>query len=322
MTCFRYPARGGLFAIPCGLILLTACSGSTPSEEKVVSQATPPRRAPNSPPGEAELQAAKTAASEGKLSAAIALSRSAIEANPRLEQAYLLLGSSCSIEGNDVCEQAAYQDGLDALPASALLQREMAFFQLRKGQIQEGVRGLEKARSMSNPVKADLLADLAIAYKMAGNIEGANKTIAESIKLDPNCLPCYMAQGEIAASQKDYAAAQEAYQSAIDKAPDSVEARRSLAKTVYLSGDVDRAATLYLRLAESADQDVRVQVQAGQVLMAAKRPGEAVARFEAAQKLVPPNPKLYEMLAKAYDAAGDKTKATAVRAEAKALMTK
>lgn len=271
-------------------------------------------------PGQAELAAAIEAAKAGNLEATVDRSRAAAAANPRLEQAWLLLGSACSMLGNDPCEAAAYRDGLEAIPSSVALQRELGFYLLRQGNVPEGVRRLEQARDSSDPVPASLLADLAVAYKMAGRLEEARATATAAIAADDRCVECRLALGEVAFAEKDFAGAEAAFAAAVERAPDNVEARRSQAKAAYLGGDVDRAAELYARLAERAPDDVRVQVQAGQVLLEAGRAQEAVARLEAATGLVPDQPKLLELLAAAQEAAGDPKAAAATRARAASLV--
>lgn len=312
----------GLLAAP--LLVAAGCKSSPEPKEAAPEQSdvrTPRRSRLPGPggrraaqgPGQVELAEAMAAAKAGKLDITVDRSRAATAANPRLEQAWLLLGSACSMMGNDPCEAAAYRGGLEAIPTSVALQREMGFYLLRQGNVAEGVKRLEKARASSQPVDPTLLADLAVAYKMAGRLPEARKTAEAAIAADGACVQCRLAMGEIAFAEKDFAAAEAAFAAAVQKAPDNVEARRSQAKAVYLGGDVARAARLYVDLAKRAPDDVRVQVQAGQVLMEAGQPDEAVARFAAASKLYPDEPKLLEMLAGAQEAAGDEAGAALTR---------
>lgn len=270
-------------------------------------------------PGQAQLDAALAAAASGDLDGAVEGSEAAIQANPRLEQAYLLLGSSCALQGNDACEASAYQRGLEQLPESLPLQRELGVFLLRQGEVAEGLSRLESARASTPAPPPELIADLAVAYKMAGDLERARSTANTAVEASAKCTQCYMAQGEIAFAEKDFAAAEAAFARAVGLDPTSVEARRSQAKAAFLAGDVPRAAELYTDLAGRTPEDVRVQVQAGQVLMAAERAPEAVARFRAAVALYPKEPKLLELLARAQEAAGDTKGAKATRAAAAAL---
>ena len=312
-----------------GVLGLACSSGPKPSETSERSAAAPAARVrrsspigrpgASSAPGEAQLDRARAAAKAGQLDQVVTAARAAIAEDPRLEQAYLLLGSTCALQGNDPCEAAAYRDGLAAIPTSVPLQREMGFYLLRQGNVDEGIRRLESAREATRTPSPSLLADLAVAYKMKGDLQKARATAETAIEADGTCVECYLARGEVAFAERDFGAAERAFEAAVQKAPDNVEARRSRAKAVYLGGDVERAADLYLALAERAPDDVRVQVQAGQVALEAKRAEAAVRRFEAAATLLPNEAQLLELLAQAQDAASDPEAAQATRARAAAL---
>lgn len=317
---------GRLFLLGVGLLFAAACASTPPPPEKTEPVAAPPKAPRVRPsrlpgrgqtrPGQAELDAALAAAGRGELESAVQQSEAAIAANPRLEQAYLLIGTSCALQGNDACEASAYGRGLEVLPASLPLQREMGFFLLRQGKVSEGVTRLESARASTPTPPPELIADLAVAYKIAGDLEKAHETADAAVEASATCVPCYLAQGEVAFAEKDFAAAEAAYASAAEQDPSNVEARRGQAKAAFLAGDVARSAELYASLAEQAPGDVRVRVQTGQVMMAAKRPRDAVVHLRAALELLPGEPKLLELLAAAQEAAGDKAGARATRAEA------
>lgn len=315
------------------LVFAAACAASpTPppatADKAPSAEPKPKLRRPNvlagrggAVPGQAQLDAALAAARGGKLDEVVPLTEAALEANPRLEQAYLLLGSTCALQGNDACEASAYERGLEVLPTSVALQREQGFFLLRQGKIEEGVARLEAARAAAPPAP-ELLADLAVAYKMAGRMSQARDTAAEAVAADARCVACYLAQGDVALFEKDFAGAEAAFASAVRNDPQNIEARRSRARAAYMGGEVDRAADLFMDLAGRAPEDVRVQVQAGQVLMVAKRPKAARDCFQAATKLLPDEPQLLEMLAQAQTASGDRAAAMATREKIRSLSRK
>lgn len=330
MFAHRFSIR---LSLAVGLVCIVGCAGSSSSEPapaadgppKTATRARPKPRLPGrggprvAAPGTTELELAVAAAKAGELDVAIQKSRDAIAKNPRLERAHLLLGSSCSMVGNDACEAAAYEAGLEAIPTSVALQREMGFLLLRQGQVDEGVRRLEAARNAKTPVEPELLADLAFAYKMAGRLEDARRTVDAATAAAPNCVACLLASGEVALAERDFGGAEAAFAAAVQKDPANADARRSEAKAVFLAGDTERAADLYLDLAKKAPEDLRLQVQAGQVLMKAKRNKEAVTRLQAAAELLPDEPKLLSLLADAQAAAGMTAAAKKTRAQMKAL---
>ncbi len=301
-------------------LFVAGCASASPPAEK--KPTWPSGKEPPSPPrrgGQAPLDEALSAARAGNLELAIAKSREAIEAAPQLEQAYLLLGSSCAMLQDEGCEREAYASGLSAVPKSAALQREMGFLLLRDGDVADGVAALEAARSAKSPPPAEWLADLAIAYKMAERFEDAEATAALAVSADPKCLPCLLAQGTIRAAASDFPGAEAAFAAGIELAPDNLEARRSLAKAVLQGGDVNRAADLFLDIARRAPEDVRARLQAGQVLLKAGRPKDAVVELGAASDLLPEEPRVLELLADAQKKAGQPAAAKATRAKAAKL---
>jgi tetratricopeptide (TPR) repeat protein len=331
----RYPSLGPLPRAGLLVSLLLAASlgagcRSAPATPDASERAAPPPRRSRLPgrgaraaaPGQAELEAALAAARAGDLGTARAKSEAAIEKNPRIEQAYLLLGSTCAMQGNDACEAAAYERGLATLPKSVALQREMGFLRLRRGEIEAGIRQLEAARDASAEVDPGLLADLAVAYEMAGDLDRARATASAAVEADPGCVSCHLAAGEIALAGERFSDAEAAFARAVQKAPRNVEARRSRAKAVFLSGDLPRAVELYLDLARRAPEDVRVRVQTAQVLMRAKRPADAVPHLRAASELLPEEARLLDLLAEAEAEAGLESAAEATRARAAALRAK
>ena len=334
-SCYDLGVRRWWRVIVPGLVFQMAACTSTPRPEG--SSPTPPqprpegsRSTPPRPPSAGttarsaslELERALAAARSGDLETTIRASRAALEQDPRLEKAYLLLGSACALREDEACEAETYERGIEALPRSTALRRELGFFLLRQGRSEEAVAHLEKAREAETAANPELLADLAVAYTLAGRLPEAQKTAQEAVRLAPACVACHLATGEVALARRAYREAEQAFEAAAEHDPDNIEALRSRARAAFLSGDVDRAAALFSELSEKAPDHPRVQVQAAQVLMKAERPEQAVVCLRSAARLLPEEPRVLLLLAQAQEAAGDSAAAEVTRTRAASMNRK
>lgn len=308
------------------LAFVAACASSPPAStsgpESASTAKKPPRRPVRSrltPPGQAELEAAIKAARKNDLDAAIAECRAAIQKNPQLEQAYLLLGSACAMKEDAACEQAAYAQGLEALPRSAALTKEQALVRLQAGQVDDAVAGYEAALKLVGGQDAEYMGDLAYAYVYAARLDDAVQMAQGALKLDPKCFPCAMALGQANLSKKDFDAAVQAYGQAEALQTEGLDATHGLAKAYFLAGRLDEAAQAYDRLIGQAPDDMRLRVQASQVAMKRKRFKQAVTHLSAVAAAHPDNRDVLERLLAAQTKAKDGKGAKKTRQRIRAL---
>ena len=308
------------------LLCSAACAsgGSKPpaNAAKPAPKPRPPRRigvGPGQRPGQAELESAIKAAKGGDLDLAIKRSNDAIEKNPNLEHAYLLLGSSCAMKQDLDCERAAYERGLEALPRSAALKRELGLWYLQQGDIPKAVTNYEAAHELSGGKDAGTMADLAYAYVYAGRLDEAETLAARAVKLDGKCFTCAMSLGQARLTKRDFAGAVEAYESARTLEPKSSDAQHSLAKAYFLAGKHDEAARLYEDLIRARPDDYRLRVQTAQVAMARKRYREAVEHLQVVAEANPKQKPLLELLLQAQTKAKDRKGAAATKKKLRRL---
>ena len=295
-------------------------TGGVPPTPAPPGPSQPPLRArPAGPPGQAPLEAAKARAREGDLDGAIQKAKAALRENPELEVAYLFLGSACAMQRDAACERKAYTRGLQAIPSSAPLHRELGLLELGEGRVEHAVTRYERALELAGPDQAEYLADLAYAYVYATRLADAEPLAERAVTLAPRCFACWMAHAQVGLSKKNYTRAATSYRMATRITPDSTDAQHGLAKALFLDGKLDEAAELYRVLVSGAPQDFRLRVQAAQVAMSRARYQEAAAFLAPVAAANPEERKLLELLFEAQTKSGDRTGAAKTRKRLNAL---
>ena len=99
----------------------------------------------------------------------------------------------------------------------------------------------------------------------------------------------YLESGNRFFEEGDYSSAIIEYRNAIDIDAQFGEARKKLALAYARTGDAAGALGQYVRAADLLPEDVAVQMAAGTLLLAARKPEDAVARADAVLKVQPDN---------------------------------
>jgi len=263
------------------------------------------------------MEGAVRSARQGELERAVELARSAVDADPKREDAYLLIGSSCEQLEDLACARSAYDRGLEALPKSADLLRERGLLRLQNDQISGAVEDLERAVEIAPEAEAQI--DLAFAYLFANAPQQAQELSARSVAREPSCFLCWMGRGEILTRTDHHHEAVEAYRTARELEPDDMDARTGLAGALFRDEQFDAAHRMFEGLVKDDPEDGRLRVQAAQAAMAVSVPGRAVEHLEYLSRANPKDVALFEYLLKAQEAAGDAEGAEVTRGRLKGL---
>ena len=97
----------------------------------------------------------------------------------------------------------------------------------------------------------------------------------------------YVRSGDTYVAKKQYREAIVEYRNAIQQDPRFGEARSKLAEAYFQIGDIENAFREYIRAADILENDVRAQLKAGDMLLAAKRYEDAKARADKALVIDP-----------------------------------
>ncbi|MEQ9495881.1 MAG: tetratricopeptide repeat protein [Deltaproteobacteria bacterium] len=299
-----------------------ACASQPPPEESA-AKPPPKKRRPrpigfgSKSAGKPELEAAIAAAKRNDLETTITQCRAAIEKNPNLEQAYLLLGSACSLNDDADCERQAYADGMAALPTSVALHAEAGFLALQEGRNADAVANYERARGLTDGKNSDVLAHLAYAKGLGGDMKAA-LDLAKQASADDKCGRCAAIHGRLLLASKDVPGAITQLERAHRITPDDLDAASQLAKAYYLGGRVDDALSTYAKLVE-ATKDPSLTSEYAIVLMKAKRYKEAATQLDTLTQAFPKEKSLWERLYEAQKKAGDKKGARQTKKKLEAM---
>jgi len=327
----RYPI---FLAAPAALLLAAGCASSTTAASKdPVAKADddapkrPPRR-PGAGPGGGEggtreLDQAIKAAQTNDLDGAIKLAHAALEKNPNLEKAYLLLASSCAMKDDDACEKDAYDKGVAALPGSAALLNGRGFARLNGGDKANGLRDLERAVELSNRRDAKYMADLAYAYMLGDRLPDAESLAQKARAVDPACLEAATIHGAVLLKKHDGKGAVEALSAATKISPDDPGVKRQLGLALSMNDHHEEALEIFEALLKQSEKpDALLHVEAAGELVKLGRAKDAQKHMEGAVKIVPDDQRLWALLLQTQEKAGDKKGAAATKKKLASLGAK
>jgi tetratricopeptide (TPR) repeat protein len=298
-------------------------------DSSLPSSDPPPARPPKKPgqpvsssAGQRELEEARRLAREKDFDGAIAQAKAAIAKNPNLEEAYLLLGDSCSMKDDSKGERAAYDAGIAALPSSARLLDERALLFVRNKDLKSAVKDLESAAEISGQKDAKILADLAYTYIFVDRLSDAESLATKARQLDPKSYEAANALGEVLLHVKKPKEAIDAYKAAEQNAPDDDvrnDLRAHLALAFSMNNQHSEALAIYESLLKSGRTEPLTHVQIAGELMKLDRAKDAVSHMQEAVKAAPDDMRFLSLLLKTQEKAGDKKGAHATKKRLEAL---
>jgi tetratricopeptide (TPR) repeat protein len=314
--------------------LWTACASSKPAENKEATAQSEPARPPRRPGqgpssgggGQRELEEARKAARAKDFDTAIAKAQAAIEKNPNLEEAYLLLADSCAMKDDGACERQAYDRGIAALPRSAALLDERGLWFVKQGDMKSAVKDLEGAAEISQNRDAKILADLAYTYIFVDRLADAESLASKACEIDPKSYEAANALGEVLLHEKKAKEAIAALKSADKNAPDDdvrTDLRAHLALAYSLNNQHEDALAIYEALLKNGGREnPLIHVQIAGELMKLNRAKDAVGHMQEALKKSPDDVRFLSLLMQTQEKAGDKKGAQATKKRLEALGAK
>ena len=161
----------------------------------------------------------------------------------------------------------------------------------------EVIRGGEGLPAISNMCLWSLQSD---PERPAAEVE---RCVAKSLWNDPLRGPTHAEVGGVYSLRGDYAEAADAFEHAVEYAPDSLDYQVALAEVVAETGDPDRAAAILMRVIDRDPSHGRGQLMLG-VLLVDGSPGEAVEHLTAAAQALPSNAGAHFLLGRALSSDG------------------
>ena len=117
------------------------------------------------------------------------------------------------------------------------------------GRLDEALEQMLLAQSL-DPVSSIIARDVAVIYSYRRDFEAALEQCDQTIELNPHFAPAYLTLGLIQEQRKDFDESAAAFRRAVDLAPQTPRMQGALARTLALSGRVDRRAPSSRSLAD------------------------------------------------------------------------
>jgi Tfp pilus assembly protein PilF len=241
---------------------------------------------------------AAVAYEEGDKDRAAAALRTALERNPDLIMARLLLGTILRDKGDYDAAAKQYERVVELDPYTALNHYNLGLMYHFLNQLQ-GAAGeyLEALHLKPTDVKSNM--NLGLVYTALGHPEQGLPYARKAVELDPRSADAAANLGLIQDSMHDYAAAESTYRRALELDPDRSEAALNLAGCLAAEKKYKEAIAVYEMVLKTKDSSA-IRQRYGYALLRAGRIDDAIAQFSAAVKLDLHNYQAYNGLGDAY----------------------
>ncbi len=176
----------------------------------------------------------------GMLSSAEASCRTALRLDPKLAEAYIVLGQVQKEQGrlNEARSSLSQAIGMDSQYGTAFVQRGL--IELKTGDIAQAISDFSEAISLKSS-NAAAHYGLGLAYLKQGQLDDAQKSLNTSISLNKNSAPAHIAMGDVYRLQGNRVAAVNEYQKAISIKAESEEAYLRMSDIREMRGDLELA---------------------------------------------------------------------------------
>jgi len=156
----------------------------------------------------------------------------------------------------------------------------------------------------AEPDNASLHDDVALLYASAGDLEGAARHFAETVRIRPDSASSHYNVGSVWLLQGRRQEARTAFERAIDLDPAYANAYRNLGITLYRDGRSEEAARAYERALQLAPGDISTHHNFGVLLQSQGKLDEAISQYQEVLRLDTRHPDAHHGLALALRAQG------------------
>ena len=250
------------------------------------------------------MKEAAALSGENKIDEAIAAVRQALDKDPEIVEAYMLLGNFYKKQKRPAEAIDAYRAALerDSEHQNALFSLALAYKD--EGRLDEARVGFERAREL-DPRNGKVLWQLADLWMRKGDHARAEAVITDALerKVDEHRLLLKLAESRIEAQR--FGDAERALKTALEKKPGLALAHFDLGLAYEGQGQIDKAIESYDKELTTNPKAYRAAFNAAKLLQKIGRTQEAVARYRQAVEIDPAFGTGQLYLAKALYDAGD-----------------
>lgn len=258
------------------------------------------------PPGKAEVyrQDAQERLRRNDLAGAIIQARNAVQQDPALVSARILLGKALLRDGQAAAAQAEFERALETGASMAEVAQPYATSLMLFG-ASEKLLARIKPDGLPPAAKAEVLALRATAYADQGDIKAAFQAIEAGRLADPAALAPLRAELDVALRVGDGARARKALEVALRLAPRDAQLVHLLGAFRQGDGDPRGALALYAQALNIDPGLVDTLIARASLLIDLKRPEEAMPDLERAITLARRDPRAAYLKSLVYSSRGD-----------------
>ncbi|MBS0346800.1 MAG: PEP-CTERM system TPR-repeat protein PrsT [Proteobacteria bacterium] len=250
---------------------------------------------------------------------AIIQARNAIQQEPRLLAAHLLLGKALLKDGQAAAAEAEFERALEFGAGMAEIAQPYGTALMMFGKSEKLLQRIRPDGLSAGP-RAEVLAMRATAHADLGNMPEAFRAIEAARQADPKSLAPLRAEIDLALRDRNGARARKALDTALGMAPADPQLLHLKGTLLQSGGDV-RGALDYFGKALAADpRQLDALIARASLLLDLQRPDEAMRDLDLAGGLVQREPRVAYLRSLVYAARGDSKASRAQLEEVTALV--
>lgn len=236
---------------------------------------------------------------EKRFDEALAQAQNAVRANAQSADAYSLLGSVYVAKGNPEEALKAFTEVLQRNPKALGAQIALAELNLALAHADAAVQFAEQA-VRNQPLNGTARLVLAKALLAAGNTARAKTELAPVVEAAPKAASVHTLTGQIAARERDYAAAERSFQTAVELDGMSVDAMAGLVQSYLSRKQVAEAERRVEEQLTKVPDNPRLLVLAGRTFAIGGNLQRSEAVLKKAVEVDPSHLEAYHVLGQIY----------------------
>lgn len=172
-----------------------------------------------------------------------------------------------------------YKQVIELLPEMGQNHAFLAELYLSSGDFQTAY--LEAQRALKEkPEEVRMLLVSGLCLKFLNLRDRAQAVFRKAVEVDPDYFPARFQLGELYASQKLWEAAEEQYQTILNKQPENIDVLIRIGTVYWRQEKYDKAESFFLDLLEKFPDEYRLYYELGRLYTQQKKLNEAIEKFE------------------------------------------
>lgn len=197
------------------------------------------------------LQQAQYHLGQKNFESAIAACQKALQLDPNLAEAYMVLGNVLHVTGQEVESRNAYEQALKIKPElfPADVHFELGNQQYQQNQMDAAIKSYQLAIALqSDLTKAH--SNLGLVYSRLGQLEAAASSYKRATELEPDYIDAHYNLGVILLQQKAFDEAAQCFRTILNLVPEHPNALINLGSILIGQNKFDEAIAIYERIVE------------------------------------------------------------------------